>query len=216
MKRNFFFIKQHAVHQGGFSLLELLVAIAIFIILSSTFLMSYNTFNKRISVDTLAQQIGQWVRDAQVSAMSVKHAKTQAGVFPGYGLHFSILTPDRFVYFADLDSDLQYDPPLAPAKCGDAGVECEREVVLLKGNTILALCGDAPSGSASSPACGLFDASNSFDISFTRPNPDAFINGDLLGVSFPTTYARARIIVTSVSGYQRTVEGWTTGQVSIQ
>ena len=216
MLRLLFQFKTRTSYKGGFSIIELLVAIAIFMILSGTFLLNYNKFNKRVTLDTLAHQVGQWVREAQVSAMSVKHAKIQTGVFPGYGLHFSMLTPDRFVYFADLDNDRQYDPPAIGQKCGDAMVECEKEVPLLRGNTIASLCGDAPVGNSTSAACGTLDASNRFDITFMRPNPDATINGDLLGVGFPTAYSRARITVVSVAGHRRTVEVWTTGQVSIQ
>ena len=216
MHTSFFQSKLTISRQGGFSIIELLVAIAIFLVLSGAFLMNYNKFNKRVTLDTLAHQIGQWVREAQVSAMSVKHARAQSGVFPGYGLHFSMATRDRFVYFADLDNDKQYDPPAVGQKCGDANVECEKEVVLLRGNTIASLCGDTPVVTASSVACGTLDISNRFDITFVRPSPDATINGDLSGVGFPTQYSRARITVLSVAGHRRTIEVWTTGQVSIQ
>lgn len=211
--------KKHSMTTSGFTIIEMLVAIGIFLLLSSPFLINYNTFNKRVTLDTLAHQIGQWVRDAQVSAMSVKNSQTQTGTFPGYGLHFDISTPDRFVYFADLDSDSQYDPPVGLAKCGDIGVECEREILLLQGNTIDSLCGDAGALIAISAKCitvGADEASNVFDIVFTRPSLDAEISGDLLGVSFPTQYSRARITVASVTGYTRVIEVWVTGQISVQ
>ncbi len=212
--------KQRIAVASGFTLIEMLVALSIFIILSSAFLMNYNTFNKRISLDTLAHQIGQWVRDAQVSAMSVKNSKTQAGTFPGYGLHFDIATPDRFVYFADLNNNKRYDPPISPAKCGDPGVECEREILLLQGNSIVSLCGlvTPPTIPTITPKCGAtLSTSQTFDIVFTRPNPDADIAGDLNSVgSFPTPYSSARITVSSVTGYERVVETWITGQISVQ
>ncbi len=201
--------------EKGFSLLELIVAISIFIVLSSAFLINYNSFNKRISIDTLAHQIGQWVRDAQVSAMSVKRTSVSSTVFPGYGLHFSTLTPNKFIFFADsLTANNQYDAGVGI--CGSATTECEREVQLLQGNVLEALCGDAPSGAAITAKCGLLDTSETFDIVFTRPNPDAVITGDLGGASFPTAYSRAQIHLLSPAGHRRVVEVWTTGQVSIR
>lgn len=200
----------------GFSLIELVVAMSIFVILTTTFLFNYNSFNKHVTLDTLAHQLAQWVRDAQVSAMSVKRAGTSIGDFPGYGLHFDVATPDKFIYFADLNRNKQYDPLLVGQKCGDPLVECEKEINLLQGNKILSLCGEAQSGSALTIQCDTLDTSKTFDIVFTRPNPDANIAGDLNGVSFPTSYSRAEINVTSPLGYKRTVEVWTTGQISVR
>lgn len=201
--------------QKGFSLLEMLVALTIFVVLSTSFLINYNKFNKRISIDTLAHQIAQWVRDAQVSAMSVKRSNISASIFPGYGLHFSSSTPNKFIFFADrITANSQYDA--GTGACGSATTECEREVLLLQGNTLDAFCGDAPSGVSVSAKCGALDASDTFDIVFTRPNPDAVITGDLGGSSFPTPYSRAQIQLHSPAGHSRIVEVWTTGQVSIQ
>lgn len=205
--------------QGGFSLIELIVAVTIFVVLTTTFLFNYNSFNKHVTLDTLAHQIAQWVRDAQVSAMSVKRSTTSTTPFPGYGLHFDIATPNKFIYFADLNQNKTYDPPVFPAKCGDVGEECEKEITMLQGNSIDALCGEVtlPALPSLSVKCGsTLGTSQVFDVVFTRPNPDANIIGDLNGSSFPTSYDRADIIVTSPFGYTRTIEVWTTGQITVQ
>src|SRR3989344_213741 len=146
----------------GFTIIELLVSIGIFLILTTSFLFSYNGFNNRIGLETLAQQIGQWMRDAQVSAMSVRYT-TGGATSPGYGLHFATATPDRFIYFADKNATHVYD----------AGDELEREVLLYKGNVVSSLEGQIGVNPLSSVG--------KFDIVFTRPDPDAIIsdeNGD--------------------------------------
>ena len=51
---------------GGFSLIELLVAISIFLILSTTLLFNYNGMNLRLTLDMLAHQTAQWVRETQL------------------------------------------------------------------------------------------------------------------------------------------------------
>ncbi|OGZ06048.1 MAG: hypothetical protein A2845_01345 [Candidatus Lloydbacteria bacterium RIFCSPHIGHO2_01_FULL_49_22] len=196
---------------AGFTLLEMLVTLSIFVIITSTLLISYSGFNKHLSVDTLAHEIGQWIRDAQVSAMSVKSARTVAGMYPGYGVHFTLSDPGKFIFFADLDSDDQYDPGV----CGAAGSECEREIVLTQGNKIDALCGVTTGGIFTAKCLSPNGASSVFDIVFTRPDPDAVISGDLNGGA-SSGYSSARITIVSLQGYRRTVEAWITGQISIQ
>lgn len=196
----------------GFTLLEMLVTLSVFSMITSTLLISYSGFNKHLNVDTLANEIGQWIRDAQVSAMSVKGARTATGAYPGYGVHFAMSDPGKFLFFADLDGDRQYDPGV----CGAAGSECEREVVLTQGNKIDSLCGLTASGVSTAKCLAPHGSSSVFDIVFTRPDPDAVINGDVNGSSFPTGYSSARITIVSLQGYHRTIEAWITGQISIQ
>ena len=206
-------------YSEGFSLIELVVAITIFIALTTTLLFNYNSFNKHVTLDTLAHQIAQWVRDAQVSAMSVKRSNTSITPFPGYGLHFDITTPKKFIYFADLNNNKKYDPPVLPAKCGDPLEECEKEIDMFQGNTLDSLCGEvsAPAFPALTPLCGgTLGTSQTFDIVFTRPNPDADIGGDQNSTTSPVSYDRADITVASPFGYKRTVEVWTTGQITVQ
>lgn len=205
--------------QRGFTLVEMLVAIGVFVILTSVLLFNYNNFNKRLSLDILAHQLAQWVRDAQVSAMSVRQARTSViAKYPGYGLHFDVATPLQFQYFADLDGDKQYDPLTGGQKCGDPGsIECEKAINVLQGNRIEMICGSAsspiphPQGSCPSG----METLQSLNIVFLRPNPDASIIGEHL-LNSTTTYARADIMITTPKGYRRTVEVWTTGQISVQ
>lgn len=198
---------------AGFSVLELIVALAIFVMITATLLFNYNSFNKRITLDTLAHQVAQWVRGAQVSAMSVKRSRADTGVFPGYGLHFDMTKPGLFVYFADLNGNKVYD---AGGTCGSALSECELEIPILQGNRLYSLCGDLPSGGITTSQCGALGTSQTFDILFVRPDPDAIIQGDLNGGAFPTPYSRAEVTVISPKNYQRTVAVWTTGQVSVR
>ena len=197
-------------------MIELIVAMTIFIVLTSIMLLDYNGMNSRITLDTLAQQIGQWVRQTQVSAMSIKHTSASAGIFPGYGLHFDRNAPDQFVFFADLDNDKKYKPLGVGEKCGDVNVECEQAVKLQKGNTIEKLCSElATPPQQASPECGTLSKAVNFDIIFTRPDPDAFIGGEYSAGNYAPS-SRALIYVTSAKGYERSIEVWVTGQVSVK
>lgn len=206
---------QKVSHTGGFSLIELIVAVSILVVLSAAMLFNYNSLNKRLALDTLAHEIAQWVRQTQVSAMSVKRHVNPSDLkaFPGYGLHFDRANPKQFMFFADLDTNNQYTPG---GNCGDPTAECEQVVKLMQGNSIEKICGEAGLVNASNVECSdPLDNANTFDIVFTRPDPDASIIGEYTPGS-TTTYARAQITVATPSGYRRLIEVWTTGQVSVQ
>jgi hypothetical protein len=205
--------------QKGFSILELIVAIGIFIVLTTVLLANYNSINRRLALDTLAHQIAQWVRETQVSAMGVR---PQAGEFNrGFGLHFSMTDPTQFVYFADF--------PVAPSprgnkiydglggfSCGEAGTECVQTISVLRGNSIALLCGELGSAQPHSfqGRCPSgHDELNSVNIVFLRPDPDATIFGGVRGMM--KEYGNVKISVRSVIDYERTISVWTTGQVTV-
>jgi prepilin-type N-terminal cleavage/methylation domain-containing protein len=207
-------MKERSSKEGGFTFIELLVAISILLVLATAMLFNYNSMNVRLTLDTLAHQAAQWVRETQVLAMSVKQTSGGVNTFPGYGLHFERATPDQFVFFADFDGDKSYAPIPGGSACGDAGVECQKVIKLLKGNKITKLCMSGTVVSATLD-CGPNYFASVLDVVFTRPDPDANINGtDSLGASIGV--AMGRVTITAPSAYSRTVEIWTTGQVSVQ
>ena len=128
----------------GFSIIELIVTMSMFVMISMALLFNYNTFSGHITLDTLSNQIALWIRDAQVEAMSVK-VGAASGAYSGYGIHFDRATPDQFIFFADLNGNADYD---AGGTCGDATSECVKVITLLKGNKISKLCGDITAVSA--------------------------------------------------------------------
>ena len=212
----------------GFSFVELIVAIAIITTLSAIFLFNYGSFERRVTINILAHQIAGWVYDAQVSAMSVKRARNEAGRFPGYGLYFDMATVNKFIFIADLNGNRVYDPyDSVTSTCGDPSEECEQEIILLRGNTIASLCGNMPSSGGQSQNCASANPAypplyptGVINIVFARPNPfDATIWGDVNTAVFPqvpTAYTNAEIAVTSSKGYRNTVTIWSTGQVSVR
>lgn len=194
---------------AGFSLIEMIVALSIFIILTTVMLFKYNSMNTRLTLDTLAHQIAQWTRETQISAMSVK---SHAGAYnAGYGLHFDLAMPNQFIFFADLDGDKKYTPG---GTCGSDISECIQVVNLLNGNAVTMLCGEDKGNGQNACPAGLESLLDT-DIVFTRPDPDAFINGEY-SFGNRATYARNQITVSARTGYSRVVEIWTTGQVSVK
>ncbi len=207
--------KENASRESGFSLIELLVAISIMLMLTTGLLFNYNSMNVMLTLDTLAHQTAQWVRETQVLAMSVKQTTGGPNAFPGYGLHFDRATPDKFIFFADFDGLKDYTPIPAGKNCGEVGVECQKIVNLLKGNKITKLCMTTTLSTGSSLDCGTYLSASKVDLVFTRPDPDALIRVED-STSAVVDAASARVTITAPINYERTVEVWTTGQVSIQ
>lgn len=202
-------------HKGGFTLIELLVAISILLVLSTAMLANYNSMNTRLTLDTLAHQTAQWVRETQVLAMSVKQTTGGANAFPGYGLHFDRATPTQFIFFADFDGDKNYTPIPGGKACSDAGVECQKIITLRQGNTISKLCMASALSTGAALDCGAYLSASIVDIIFTRPDPDALIRA-VDSINATIDVSNARITITTPTNYSRTVEVWTTGQVSVQ
>jgi prepilin-type N-terminal cleavage/methylation domain-containing protein len=199
------------LHQKGFSLIELSISITIFLILNVVVVTGYASFNQRVNTDTMAHGIAQWVRDAQISSMSVR--RSSAGTFPpGYGLHFATAQDDQFIFFRDLDPD--GTGPLTPNKLYDAG-EIEQTITLLQGYTISSICG-GHAGTAAMTCGGTlgFGTSNFVDVAFARPEPDAIITGQAVGGS--AVFSPVRITVSSPKGMRRAIVIYATGQVSVQ
>ncbi len=90
--------------QGGFTLIELTVSIAIITIMVGLFLVDYHSTNSKRQLSTTAQTMVSDIRLAQNFSLGYKEHNS---VFPyGWGLYFDISTdPDRYVIFADDDGD---------------------------------------------------------------------------------------------------------------
>ena len=189
----------------GFSFVELLVALAIFTLLSTFFIINFNTVNSRIALDNEAHEIALWIREAQAYAMGIKTQGT-ANVRT-YGMYFAQLQPDTFVLYVDRDGDRRYNSS-ETAVCGSAAAECIKRVELPARMILTDLKIGANTGALSTPASGVLD------ISFTRPNVDARITD---GSPPPTSeYGVGRFTLRSVKGFSRAITVLASGQISVQ
>lgn len=183
---NSLYLRRRRLHTGGFSLIELLVSIAILAIITSTILARYTAFNSTVLLKDLAYEVALSLREAQSYGVSVQG---DGGQFDrNYGMHFTV--GNTYSFFVDRNANLQYD----------AG-EAISTFTIGNNNFIKGLYVD---GSTTSLA--------SMDVMFQRPEPDAI----LFAGSVLTTYASATIVVGSPNGAIRTVRVYPTGQLSIE
>lgn len=182
----------------GFTLIELIVVIAIFTVITSVVLAKYNTYNSSAPFANASEDIVLSLRQAQVYGVGVK--RSAGGCVGGnfecpYGVYFSNSSTERsdLIIFADANGNRVYD----------LGEEVER---ISWKNTIQlgTICLDS--------IC-TFTKSN---ITFRRPDPSAFINDSISTVETSSVYDLATIALNNtVTGATSVVTISKAGQISI-
>ena len=175
--------------QNGFTLVELLVSVAIFTMITTTAVFNNAQFNGNVLLTNLAYEVALSVRQAQFYGITVKQSSTNT-FDAGYGINFNTATPSSYILFEDKST---------PNKVYDSG-EALETFVFRKGNYISKIC------LSQTTTCS---SATSVDISFIRPNPDAYIR------SAGVFYAKADICVSSPLGNKRKVVIESTGQISV-
>ena len=184
----------------GFTIVELMVTISFFVIISSVVLVRHATFSSNLLLTNLAYDIALSIREAQVFGLSVSEFGTGTGEFDvGYGIHIDSGDNISYILFADREPKNQrYDD--------------NSEIVdvfnIHKGNTISLFCGVLSNGTEKCSPTNI----SYLDIVFERPNPDAIITSSITGES----YSSAKIVVRSPQGKERTIIIGITGQIYVE
>jgi len=203
--------------RAGFSLVELMVVVALFSIITFGALMNHARFGEQILTTNLAYDIALTLREAQSYGFSVRENTLSGGVFDrSYGVHFA--HDDSFVFFVDKNANGQYSGDDESGVCvaGDTS-ECLKVYRLERGSRIASVCGVVAASGESE--CRDFESGGAtisfLDVLFTRPEPDAFVRTTQNGAG-EERYRSARIAVVSPKGRaRRAVEVFQTGQISI-
>jgi len=192
--------KDRKQRHRGFTMVELLVTISFFVVITSIVLVRHATFSGNILLTNLAYDVALSIREAQVFGLSVKEFGTGSGEFDvGYGVHFDNGSNTSYILFADRGViNQKYD----------GSSEIVDVFNISKGNTISRFCGVLLSGIEK---CSPSDISY-LDISFKRPDPDASILSSITSDS----YSSARITVRSSQGKERTITIGITGQIYVE
>ncbi len=193
----------------AFTLLEMLVSLAIFGVIMSVVLFNNGDFNNTIFLGNTAFDIGLQLRQAQQYGVS---SRGYAGDFKvGYGVLFSGTTASvagtSYKTFSDTNANKRYDPTT------DTDLTLTTLPAAYSIRKYCAYRSDNSSACSDSavPISGLA-------ISFLRPETDATIStyvGTPLTFS-ETGFASAEIILQSRSGATSTIYVQTTGQISIR
>lgn len=158
-----FGMQTHKNHTGGFTMLELLVTIAIYIMMVSIVLANYRTFNTNALFVNASEDVILALRQAQVYGVGTKANPVTCGVQASafacpYGVYINMADPNGLTIFVDLDGDKKYTSGF--------------DAIVQKTSWMPAIV-------ISSIQCGAGACfGNKMNITFTRPTPDAFITDD--------------------------------------
>lgn len=179
--------------QSGFTVIELLVTMGIFLMLTGVVLANYRTFNTNALFANASEDVVLALRQAQVYGASTKgHPALCSGSSFDcpYGVHFSTTDSHLIRIFVDVNGNKIYD---SGEQFGD---------VIQWGNNI----------SITSLQCGTLPCTSGMDVTFKRPNPDAYIT-DSSGASNDQG-----VIILTDTNTTKTVTTTITsaGQISVQ
>jgi type II secretory pathway pseudopilin PulG len=194
-QRNFF----------GYTIIELLVTIGIFSLISSIVLVNYPKLSEQLSVSQTAHEIALAFREAKTYALAVRQFGGSYQV--GYGVHFDKATPENFILYA---------APLNTSNKCNSGVNCVRGSVatydvdtftMKSGIQIMSIC-DTTTGTI---------CYEKLDVAYVRPDPIVYIIGtDVGGTPSPQSLTSIRIKVRTPGGQEKSIDIWSTGQISVQ
>lgn len=143
----------------GFTLMELLVVLAIFTIIMSVALFNQSSLSSSVLVTNLAYETALAVREAQTYGISVRASSATApdAFDKGYGAYFEINSPDRIVVFGDANNDKVFE---------QGELQSLYEIKNQRGNKIKGILYGASSVNSLS-------SGDRLSIMFKRPNPEA-------------------------------------------
>lgn len=194
------------MNSKGFTLVELLVTVTIFIVMTALLVARYGSFNDGAILSSTSYDIALALRDAQSYGVNVQ-GKTVSGSqsfnYP-YGIHFNTIpnTNNQFVLFADSN------PLAAPDGVYTAAADTLiTSYMMQNGSFVSSLC----AGSGPGTPC---KSTTLLDISFKRPDPNAIIESE---GNKSIQYAYAEIQIKSGTGTgSRTIVVRETGEIAVQ
>ena len=200
----------------GFTLIEMLVSVAIVTIIMSVILYDYSTFNDNLALSSAGQEMAILIRQAQTYGLSVKGvsgANIDQQFNSAYGIDFNSSPTNnnniRYYVFADLNGDKDFDPSV-DNKCGLGGGECIEKTNLRDGVIIEKVCSTGNGMTCVNPG-----SAQIMDITFKRPNPDAYFSFNDGRNTISGTYNSGKIILLSPKGHRIIVTVESTGQVMV-
>ena len=211
--------------QKGMTIVELLVAMVIFSVITGVVLFNYGDFNSSLTIQNLADDIALTIRRAQSYAIGVRGTSGSFSV--GYGVHFKAIeyNPDNpdmlysgtnksFILFKNSD---EQDIP----KYKEVGTNCEDGSNCLEMLYIRSTDEIEKVTYTTSTETDLAE-NETLDIYFKRPNPEPrFCVGseesDTCNIVDPINIREVKIIISSLKepDNKKVIKVFNSGQISV-
>jgi len=158
-----FFKKTKRNLQAGFSLLEMIMVLTVFGLITSIVTYNYGSFNNQITLTNLAYEIAMQIREAQVFSMGVRGANNTFDSH--YGVYFKAGT-GSFISFVDSDGDgLCKSGPTDFCDACTTPTECQKIISLPRNMMVQEFKKVSDNSSVTGPVF----------VTFKRPDPEAII-----------------------------------------
>lgn len=192
-------IKKIFTFNKGFTLVELMISVGIFALITALLVAKYGTFNQGILLTNLAYDVALTLRTAQSYGLNVKSTPGGTDRYSNefnlpYGVHFDkgiSGTPapnTQIIFFAD-NGDWQYTS-------SDQVISTYN---IKRGSKIETICGGTDNAHCNTTL-------NALDVIFIRPDPDAIMTGNAV---------YAEITLKSSDGGTKKVIVRRTGQIAV-
>ncbi len=186
------------IKQKGFTILELVVSISIFAMMTALVLSKYGKFNQGVLLTNLAYDVALSIRNAQSYGLSVKSSDRSANDFDEpYGVHFDMYSREKFIFFVGSMDKLYYD---------NQTTQSLSTTQIKRGSSISNLC-------VVNSSNGSCDNVINLDIIFKRPDPSAII---VESKADSKVYSRAEITVSASDKTTKKIIVNSTGQISVK
>jgi prepilin-type N-terminal cleavage/methylation domain-containing protein len=205
----------------GFTLIEMLVVLAIISIITAIAVSGQSTFNKSLILTDTAYRVAFSARQAQSYGLaSRKYGASTSN--PGYGLHFASATPGSYIFFADISNALTPFPSTCPlgtpgtpsAKPGNCRFDnADGKVSTFtfdRGFHVSSFCGKI----GATTYCST-DVLSSLDVVFSRPNTSTTISGLVNGSALQSFDCSIITIADQTDTATRTVRFSSLGEISV-
>ena len=197
----------------AFTLVELMVVIGIFFVITSVILFQSKSFDSNITASNLAQDIALTVRKANAYTLGFQVPQTVSGVsIKGYGVNFTAGVGDSFVLFGETDPYDQLYTHTSGCGLFSHIDECIEETNIKTKDRITEISVDV-SGSPLTLSPG-----DSLSIIFTKPTGEVSYcvqSGGIGGCNY-TLATVAHITVSSTQGRLYVVNIRNNGQINVQ
>lgn len=209
-------------YNGGLTLIELMVVISIFLVITSTALFNYGGFNSTVSLQNLTDDIALSIRKAQGFAIGAR-AVGDTGFNNSYGVHFSV-NPNSSNLDSSIRSFLMFSVPIPGKKYIVGTGSCD-------GKSSSNMCMEFFNIMTADKILKITVIKNStptilslnayVDIVFTRPDPRAYICYRTSSNANCENYSNVDIIISNgdtdpTKEKCKMISVQNTGQISIQ
>lgn len=149
--------------QKGFTLIELIVVVGIFLVLTAVVVFNYNKFSNDTILTNMAYEMALSYRQAQVFGVAAVGDTGDFGKAYGISIYAPVGDQKRYRLFVDQDQDGLYDAGASPSEL--------IEEYTLQRDVVISGLADSLGGS-----CNVL-TSNLMNVLFLRPSQTALVNG---------------------------------------